>query len=112
MSDLNQKYDEANKLIDDEKYAEAIPLLKEIVETDESYVLAHLALSRVCTKTGDHETAILHGEKAVELEPNDSFNYTALSVTYQQAWAGTQNQQYIQSAEDAMAKAHQIAQGG
>jgi hypothetical protein len=42
------------------------------------------------------------------LEPSDPFNFTALSVTYQRAWAGTQDQQYIAKAEDAMAKAQQL----
>ncbi len=48
--------------------------------------------------------------KACELEPQDSFNFTALSVTYQRAWAGTQDQQYITKAEDAMAKAQMLSQ--
>lgn len=108
MSDLNARYNDVEKLIDDEKYDEAISGLKEILDQDDSFVLAHLALSRVYTKTGDHEAAIRHGERACELEPNDPFNFTALSVTYQRAWAGTQNQQYIAKAEDAMAKAQQL----
>lgn len=108
MSELDTKYNEVEKLIDDEKFPEAIEGLNEIVDSDDSFVLAHLALARVYTKTGQHELAIRHGEKACELEPNDPFNFTALSVTYQRAWAGTQDQQYIAKAEDAMAKARQV----
>jgi tetratricopeptide (TPR) repeat protein len=108
--DPYEKYNEVEKLIDDEKFDEAIAGLNEIVEADPSFVLSHLALSRVYTKTGQHDLAIQHGEKAVELEPNESFNYTALSVTYQRAWAGTDDQQYITKAEDAMAKAQSLAQ--
>ncbi len=108
MSDLDTKYNEVEKLIDDEKFPEAIEGLNEIVDSDDSFVLAHLALARVYTKTGQHELAIRHGERACELEPNDPFNFTALSVTYQRAWAGTQDQQYIAKAEDAMAKARQV----
>ena len=104
MSDLHARYNEVEKLIDEEKFEEAIAGLTDIVKEDESFVLAHLALSRVYTKTGQHDLAIQHGEKACELEPNDSFNFTALSVTYQRAWAGTQDQQYIAKAEDAMAR--------
>ncbi|MEM1069750.1 MAG: scaffolding protein [Planctomycetota bacterium] len=110
MSDLHAKYNEVEKLIDDEKFEDAIAGLNEIVEADESFVLAHLALARVYTKTGQHDLAVQHAEKACELEPNESFNYTALSVTYQRAWAGTQNQQFITKAEDAMAKAQMLAQ--
>lgn len=110
MSDIHAKYQAVEKLIDDEKYEEAIAGLQEIVQEDESYVLAHLALSRVYTKTGQHAEAITHGQKACELEPNDAFNFTALSVTYQRAWAGTQDQKYIQLAEEAMAHARTLEQ--
>jgi tetratricopeptide (TPR) repeat protein len=110
MSDIHSHYNEVEKLIDDEKFPEAIEGLKKIVEQDESFVLAHLALARVYTKTGQHAEAIAHGEKACELEPTDPFNFTALSVTYQRAWAGTQDQQYITKAEDAMARARQVQQ--
>lgn len=105
MSDLHDQYNEVEKLIDAEKFEEAAKGLEGVVAQDETFVLAHLALARVYTKTGQHDLAIKHGEKAVELEPSDAFNHTALSVTYQRAWAGTQDQQYIQKAEDAMARA-------
>ena len=108
MSDIHTRYNEVEKLIDDEQFEEAIKGLTEIVEEDDAFVLAHLALARVYTKTGQHEEAIQHGEKACELEPSDAFNFTAMSVTYQRAWAGTQDQQYIAKAEDAMAKAQMI----
>lgn len=111
MSDLHAQYSAVEKLIDEEKFDEAIDGLKAIVAEDDTFVLAHLALSRAYTKTGQHDLAIAHGEKACELEPTDSFNFTALSVTYQRAWAGTQEQDYITKAEDAMAKAQSIARG-
>lgn len=110
MSDLHAKYNEVEKLVDDEKFEDAISGLNEIVNEDASFVLAHLALARVYTKTGQHDLAVQHAEKACELEPNESFNFTALSVTYQRAWAGTQEQSFITKAEDAMAKAHSLAQ--
>ena len=110
MSDLHAKYNEVEKLIDDEKFEDAITGLNEIVQADESFVLAHLALARVYTLTGQHDLAVQHAEKACELEPNESFNFTALSVTYQRAWAGTQEQAFITKAEDAMAKAQMLAQ--
>lgn len=108
MSDIHAAYSEVEKLIDAENYEDAIVGLTKIVEQDDSFVLAHLALARVYTKTGQHAEAIAHGEKACELEPNDAFNFTALSVTYQRAWAGTQEQKYIQLAEDAMARARMM----
>ena len=108
MSDVHKKYNEVEKLIDDEKFEEAIKGLNEIIAEDETFVLAHLAQARVYTKTGQHDLAIQHAEKACELEPEDPFNFTALSVTYQRAWAGTQEQEYITKAEDAMAKARML----
>jgi tetratricopeptide (TPR) repeat protein len=110
MSDIYADYNEVEKLIDEENFSEAIERLKSIVAIDDTFVLAHLALARAYTKTGQHLEAIAHGEKACELEPTDSFNFTALSVTYQRAWAGTNEQQYITKAEDAMAMARQVQQ--
>jgi tetratricopeptide (TPR) repeat protein len=110
MSDIHSQYNDVEKLIDEEKFPEAIEGLKQILAGDDTFVLAHLALARVYTKTGQHSEAIAHGEKACELEPTDPFNFTALSVTYQRAWAGTQDQQYITKAEDAMARARQVQQ--
>ena len=37
------------------------------------------------------------------------FNFTALSVTYQRAYAGTNDGRYIQLAEDAKARAAMMA---
>ncbi len=108
MSDLHDRYNAVEKEIDAENFEEAIAGLTSIAEEDPAFVLAHLALARVYTKTGQHDLAIQHAEKACELEPDDSFNFTALSVTYQRAWAGTQDQQYITKAEEAMAKAHSM----
>ena len=108
MSNLHAQYNEVEKLIDAEKFAEAIQGLEQIVREDDSFVLAHLALARVYTKTGEHLKAIEHGQRACELEPEDPFNYTAMSVTFQRAWAGTQDQQYIAKAEEAMARAQML----
>jgi tetratricopeptide (TPR) repeat protein len=108
MSDIYSDYSDVEKLIDEEKFAEAIEGLERIVAQDDTFALAHLALARVYTKTAQHAEAIRHGEKACQLEPDDPFNFTAMSVTYQRAWAGTQDHQYITKAEDAMARAQQL----
>jgi len=108
MSDLNALYSEAEKLKDAGNLEESIGKLQEIIEQDDSFILAHLTLAVLYGRVNKHEEAVQHGEKACELEPDESFNFTAMSVTYQRAFAGTQNQQYIQMAEDAMARAHMI----
>ena len=108
MSDLHALYAEAEKLKDAGNLEEAIGKLQEIIEQDDSFILAHLTLAVLYGRVNKHEEAVRHGEKACELEPDEAFNFTAMSVTYQRAFAGTQNQQYIQMAEDAMARAHMI----
>ena len=108
MSDLHALYSEAEKLKDAGNLEESISKLQEIIEQDDSFILAHLTLAVLYGRVNKHEEAVQHGEKACELEPDESFNFTAMSVTYQRAFAGTQNQQYIQMAEDAMARAHMI----
>ncbi len=108
MSEIVQKYNEAEKLKDAGKNDEAVALLQEILQEDPNHVLTHLTLGRIYTLQGKYEQAILHGQKACELEPQEPFNYTAMSVTYQRVFAGTQDRRYIQMAEDAMAHAHRL----
>ena len=108
MADVVQLYQEADQLKDAGKYDEAIAKLAEAIDLDESHVLSHLALAVLYGRVSQHEKAISHGQRACELEPEDPFNFTALSVTYQRAWAGTQNQAYVHAAEEAMARAHAL----
>ncbi len=56
--------------------------------------------------------SMIFQKKACELEPEEAFNFTALSVTYQRAFAGTQNQDFIRLAEDAMTKANALQYRG
>ena len=52
-----------------------------------------------------HDDAIRHGLKVCELEPNEPFSFTAMSVTFQRAGK-------IPEAEDAMARARILQSGG
>ena len=111
MADLTAMYDEADKLKDDGKNDEAVEKLNAVLAEDENYTLAHLALAVLYGRINKHEDAVRHGQKACELESEEAFNFTAMSVTYQRAFAGTQNRDYIQLAEDAMAKANALQHG-
>jgi tetratricopeptide (TPR) repeat protein len=102
MPDPIALYDEADKLKDVGQLDQAAGKLNEALEADPQYSLAHAALAVVLQKLGRHEEAIQHAQKVCELEPSDPFSFTALSVTYQRAFAGTNNMQYIRLAEDAM----------
>lgn len=110
MATVNELYKEAESLKDDGKYEEAIGKLTELLEQDSDHLLSHLTLSVVFGKVGKHEEAISHAQRACELDPNDAFHFTALSVTLKRAFDGTQNHAYIQMAEDAMARAHALQQ--
>ena len=111
MSDPIALYDQADKLKDEGKIEESAAKLKEALAADPSYALAHSALAVVLQKLGKHDEAIDHARRACELEPNDPFSFTALSVTYQRAFAGTNNQQYIRMAEDAMEQSRILQSG-
>ena len=108
MNDSVALYNQAEKLKDSGKNEEAIAILQQLLSEHPDHVLSHLTLARIFTQTGKHDLAIQHGLKACELEPKEAFNFTAMSVTYQRAFAGTGERQYIQLAEDAMARAHSL----
>jgi tetratricopeptide (TPR) repeat protein len=99
-------YNEAEKLKDEGKDEEAIAKLTELLAQDDSYTLAHLALAVLYGKVNKPEDSVRHGQRACELEPDDPFNFTAMSVTYQRAFQATQDPKYIHLAEESMAKAH------
>lgn len=99
---------EADALRADAKYAEAIEKLKSAIELDENFVRGHLGLSVLYHHVGDYERSCFHGERAVEIEPDDVFNLSALSVTYQRAFEGTRDPLYIEKAEAAMARSRGI----
>ncbi len=108
MTDTMQKYNAAEKLKDEGKLDEAVLLLNQILADDPNHVLTHLTLGRIYTVQGKHEQAIAHGQQACQLEPKEPFNFTALSVTYQRAFAGTQEHKFIELAEDAMAESRRL----
>ena len=103
MSTKEQIYDEADRLKDSGQLEAAAAKLQEALGLDPNYALAHSALAIIYTRLKRHEEAIKHGLKVCELEPNDSFSFTAMSVTYQRAG-------YIPEAEEAMARARMIQQ--
>ena len=105
MSELIEMEKAADQLKDQGKNEEAIAAYLAILEKDEKFVRAHLALAVVYERAGDFERSVFHGEKACEIEPEDHFNFMALSITYQRAFEGTRDQAFIQKAEDAKARA-------
>jgi tetratricopeptide (TPR) repeat protein len=101
MATLHEMYDQGNKLKDEGKLEESAAVFEEILAQDPRYALAHSALAVVYTRLKRHDDAIRHAQTVCELEPNDPFSFTALSVTYQRAGK-------IPEAEEAMARARMM----
>jgi len=108
MADLDLLYKQHEQLKAEGKLDEALAKLEECLAADEGYIMGHLGMAVLLGRMGKHDQAVKHGEKACELEPSEPFNFTAMSVTYQRAYAGTGDMSYIQKAEDAMARAHTL----
>jgi tetratricopeptide (TPR) repeat protein len=110
MSDVVKLYDEADRLKAEGQLDAAAAKLQEALAVDDNYALAHSALAVVLQRLGRHEEAIAHARRVTELEPKDPFSFTALSVTYQRAFAGTQQMGYIRLAEEAMEQSRILSQ--
>lgn len=108
MATVDELYAAGEQLKADGQYQPAIEKFLEVLQQDANFALAHFALAVVYGKLGQHDEAVRHGELGCQLEPNDPFSYTAMSVTYQRAFSGNRDPRYMQLAEDAMAKSHAI----
>ena len=108
MNELRALEDAADALKDEGKNEEAIAEYKKILEIDNDFVRAHLALAILYAKIQDADQSVYHGERACQIEPNDHFNAVALSITYQKAFEITRDEMYIHKAEDAKARAHAL----
>ncbi len=99
-----ERYAAAEKLKDDGDLAGAVAVMEALVADDPDYALAYSALGAWCTRLERHTEAVQHARRACELEPNDPFSYTALSVACMRAGM-------IPEAEDALARSRML-QGG
>jgi tetratricopeptide (TPR) repeat protein len=108
MPTVNELYKAHEQLKRDGNFGEAAARLEELLQQDDKHVLSHLALAVLYGKLDKHDQAVTHAEKAVEIEPQDTFNWTALSTTFQRAFEATRDRQYIFRAEDAKARAQQM----
>jgi Flp pilus assembly protein TadD len=104
MSTPNELYDEASDRRDKGDKEGAIAKLEEAITLDANFALAHGMLAKLYADLAEADKAISHARKVVELEPDDSFSYTALSVIYQRCGR-------IPEAEHAKAVAWQKQMG-
>ena len=104
MPTANELYDLAVDLRDQGDKPAAISKLEEAVTLDPNFAIGHGMLAKLYADLGEADKAIFHAKKVVELEPDDTFSYTALSVIYQRCGR-------IPEAEHAKAIAFQKQMG-
>ena len=104
MPTPNELYDQAVDLKDQGDREGAIARLETALAADPTFCIAHGMLAKLYVDLAEAEKAIYHAKKVVELEPDDAFSYTALSVIYQRCGR-------IPEAEHAKAMAWQKQMG-
>jgi tetratricopeptide (TPR) repeat protein len=85
MPTPDQLYDEAIDLRDGGDKPAAIAKLEEAIALNPDFAIGHGMLAKLYVDLAESEKAIFHAKKVVELEPDDTFSYTALSVIYQRS---------------------------
>ena len=83
MPTPNELYDQAVDLRDRGDKPGAVAKLEEAVAADPTFAIGHGMLAKLFVDLAESDKAIAHAKKVVELEPDDTFSYTALSVVYQ-----------------------------
>ena len=83
MPSPNELYDQAVELRNKGDKPGAVAKLEEAIAADPAFAIGHGLLAKLCVDLAETDKAILHAKKVVELEPDDTFSYTALSIIYQ-----------------------------
>ncbi len=104
MPTPNELYDQALELRDRGDKPGAISKLEEAIQLDPAFAIGHGMLAKLYADIAEADKAIAHARRVVELEPDDTFSYTALSVIYQRCGR-------IPEAEQAKAMAWQKQMG-
>src|SRR4051812_17525455 len=104
MPTPNELYDQATDLRDQGDKEGAVARLNEAVTIDPAFAIGHGMLAKLYSDLAQTDKAIEHAKRVVELEPNDVFSYTALSVIYQRCGK-------IPEAEEAKARAYSKQMG-
>lgn len=103
QNNTGSMYDEAVRMKESGDVEGAVDHLFKILEVDNDHLHANMALAVYLQRLNRPEESIKHAIRVTEIEPNDPFSFTQLSVIYQRCGR-------IPEAEDAMAKAH-VLQG-
>ncbi len=108
MPTNEEMYDAAIELQQAGKLEDAVGKLQQLVQQDDSYGLAHAALSKFYSDLSRHDEAVEHARKVCELEPKDPFSYVAMSMICQKADRISEAEQALMEAR----RAQQQSQGG
>lgn len=101
MGTRDDRYDAAHATKDAGRLEEAVRELEAVVIDHPDFALAHSALAAWCTRLERHDDAVKHARRVCELEPQDPFSYTALSVACMRGGR-------IAEAEDALARSRSL----
>jgi len=104
MAVADDLYEQAVSLRDQGDKPGAIAKLEEAVAAESGFAIGHGMLAKLYADLAETEKAIAHAKRVVELEPDDTFSYTALSVIYQRCGK-------IPEAEEAKAIAYNKEHG-
>ncbi len=77
MATPNELYDQAVDLKQAGDRQGAVDKLHEALGIDSSFVIAHGMLAKLYADLAEAEKAVHHAKRVVELEPDDTFSYTA-----------------------------------
>jgi Flp pilus assembly protein TadD len=98
------RYQAAERLKDAGDLGAAVAALEGVVADHPDFALAHSALAAWCTRLERHEEAVRHARRVCELEPQEPFSFTALSVACLRGGR-------IAEAEDALARSRLLQSG-
>ena len=76
-------YDQAVDFRDKGDKPAAVVKLEEAIAADPTFAIGHGLLAKLYVDLAETEKAVNHAKRVVELEPDDTFSYTALSIIYQ-----------------------------
>ena len=82
MSEHIEHYKEGLGHFGQNRFAEAIECYNKALESDPDWVDVLHALAMSQMNLGDADTAIATGQRIVELDPDDAFAHTSLSIFY------------------------------
>ena len=81
-TDVEARYNLAFVLLKQQKTAEAVPLLQQVIREKPGYAEAHYSLGKTLLEQGNAEAAIAELKKAVQLDPDKAYSHYQLGRAY------------------------------